>query len=30
MVATVNDFAIGLYNRMGFKPEQMYMGKELK
>jgi ribosomal protein S18 acetylase RimI-like enzyme len=30
MVATVNDSAISLYNRMGFKPEQMYMGKELK
>jgi ribosomal protein S18 acetylase RimI-like enzyme len=30
MVSTANDSAIRLYNRMGFKSEQMYMGKELK
>jgi ribosomal protein S18 acetylase RimI-like enzyme len=30
MVAAANDSAMRLYNRMGFKPEQMYLGKELK
>lgn len=29
MVSTANDSAIRLYSRTGFKPEQMYMTKEL-
>ena len=29
MVSTANDSAIGLYTGTGFKPEQMYMAKEL-
>jgi ribosomal protein S18 acetylase RimI-like enzyme len=29
MVAATNGSAIRLYSKMGFKPEQMYMGKEL-
>jgi ribosomal protein S18 acetylase RimI-like enzyme len=30
MVATINDPATKLYCRLGFKPEHLYMGKELK
>jgi ribosomal protein S18 acetylase RimI-like enzyme len=29
MVSTENDSAIRLYSRIGFKPEQMHMAKEL-
>ena len=29
-VSAANDSAMRLYHRMGFRPEQMYLGKELK